>query len=224
MTDSLPTLTILEEFLLLALDDITGAFWPLSRSAFDNATAGAVIMDLMRLRRVDCDLHRLFVVNTLPTDDDILDPVLQALALEPVVGTRSIIDEVRFLGEEGEAFRERALQRLIERGMIKREDRKILWVFGERCYPVDSDNPTLREVKARILEAITGTTIPDIDTIMLVSLAEGCGLFTHVLNRPDLANAAPRIAAIGRMDLVGRAVATSITELETAIAMSSGLR
>src|ERR1700755_3391327 len=104
-----PPLTILEEFLLLALDDRAGEFWPLSRSAFDCATACAVLMDLMRLRRIDCDLQHMTVTSTKPVDDDRLDPVLRALAFDPLQATRSITDELRNLSEQGEALREKAI-------------------------------------------------------------------------------------------------------------------
>ena len=218
-----PPLTILEEFVLLALDDQAGDFWPLARSAFDCGTACAVIMDLMRLRRVDCDLHHLFVVSVEPTGDDILDPILRALALEPVQqATRAILDELRFLSGEGEAFRERALQRLVERGILKREDRKILWVFGTRHYPVNQDKP-IREVKLRILNVILGDDIPEAHDIMLVALAEACGLFHHILSAHEVEQAAPRIAQVARMDLLGHAVAETIAEVEASIAMASGL-
>ena len=114
MPESAPV-TILEEFLLLALDEQAGSFWPVPRSAFDCATAAAVLMDLMHLRRIDCDVRSVFVASAEPVDDDILDPVLRALALEPAHATRSINDELRFLSDEGEALRERAMRRLAER-------------------------------------------------------------------------------------------------------------
>jgi hypothetical protein len=218
-----PPLTVLEEFLLLALDDQAGDFWPLPRSVFDCGTACAVLMDLMKQGRVDCDLRNLFVVTALPVEDDILDPVLRALALEPVLATRSITDELRFLADEGEALRERALQRLVDRGILKREDRKILWVFGTRRYPILQDKE-LREAKLRVLNVVMGDEIPDPHDIMLVALVEACGLFRHILTAPELTKAAPRIAQVARLDFLGRAVSAAIAEVEAAIAMASGLR
>ena len=220
---NLPPLTILEEFLLLALDERGGDFWPLARSVFDCGTACAVVMDLMRLGRVDCDLRHLFVVSTEPTNDDILDPVLRALALEPVNrATRAVVDELCFLSDEGEAFRERAVQRLIERGILKREERKILWVFGTRRYPV-MNGAEVREVKLRMLLAILSHEIPEPHDIMLVALADACGLFAHLLSANEWAHAMPRIAQVARMDLLGRAVTEAITRVEASVAMASGL-
>lgn len=219
----LPPLTILEEFLLLALDDQARDFWPMPRSVFDCGTACAVLMDLMRLHRVDCDMRSLFVITAEPTGDDILDPVLQALALEPVLATRAIADELRFLSDEGEVMRERALQRLVERSILKREERKMFWVFGVRRYPLIHDKE-MREVKLRILGVILGDDVPEPHDIMLVALAEACGLFRHILSTHELAHAAPRIAQVARMDFLGRAASAVITEIEASIALASGLR
>jgi hypothetical protein len=220
---SLPRLTILEEFLLLALDDQAGAFWPLPRSVFDYGTACAILMDLMLQGRVDCDMRRLLITATEPTGDDILDPVLQALALEPTQGTRALPDELRFLADEGEGLRERAVLRLIERGILKREQRKIFWVFGARRYPI-LDDQEIREVKLRILGAILGPDTPELHDIMLVALAHACGLFQNMLSVHELAHTLPRIEQVAQMDLLGHALAAAIAEVEGSIAMASGLR
>lgn len=220
---NLPSLTILEEFLLLALDDQAGAFWPVPRSAFDCATAAAVLMDLMRLNRVDCDLSHIFVTNPEPTGDDILDPILQALALDPVRSTRSVTDELRFLSDEGESMRDHAVQRIIQRGVLKNEEEKIFWVFGTRRYPVQDDRE-IRAVKFRVVSTILGDSIPDPHDVSLVSLASASGILRSLLTTQEFHNSEARIAQIARLDILGRATAEVIADVEASIAMASGLR
>ena len=221
MTAELPPLTVLEEFLLLALDDAAGEFYALPRSTLDCATAGAALMDLMLRRRIDNDLHNAFVTDARPVGDPLLDPVLQVMALAPVLTPRPLKDWLRQLAEEGDALRQQALRRLVRRGILLREDRKILWVFGTRRYPVVQDKD-MREVKLRILGVILGAAIPAPPDIMLTALADSCGLFNHILNGPEGQKAAPRIAQVIRLDLIGQAVARAISEVESAIAMASG--
>lgn len=220
---ALPPLTILEEFILLALDDEAGEFYSLPRSTLDCTTAGAVLMDLMLRRRVDNDLHSAFVVSNEPVGDTILDPILQWLALEPLLTPHPIAAWLRQIMDEGEALREKALRRLEARGIIRREDKKVLWAFARRRYPVVQDKE-IREVKLRILGVILGDDIPEAHDIMLTALAEACGLFRHILSGHELARAAPRIAQVARLDLIGQAVAKTVVEIETAVAMASGLR
>ena len=106
-----PPLTVLEEFLLLAHDDRAEQFYPFARSTFDCATAGAVLMDLTLRHRIDNDLRNLFVVDPEPTNDDLLDPVLQTMALAPVLASRPITYWLRQIADEGEPLREKALKR-----------------------------------------------------------------------------------------------------------------
>jgi hypothetical protein len=216
-----PSLTILDRFMLLALDDQTGSFFPLRPAVFDMGTAAAVLMDLMLLRRIDCDMRNVYVTNVEPTDDDLLDPVLRALALEPVHGaTRAIRDEMQFLADEGSAFRERDVQRLIDGGVVRKNGAKIQRVtegafYGLRGAPVD--------IKARLIRQVTNGEIPDPDDIMLVALASACGLFGFMMNLHDLAQAAARISQLARLDLMGHALAKAVIEIEASIAMAEEL-
>jgi len=216
-------LTILEEFLLLALDDEAGHFYSLPQSTLDCACAGAVMMDLTLRRRIDNDLKNLFIIDTAPVDDNILDPVLQTMALAPVVQPHSVTHWLRQLMAEGEALREQGLQRLVDRGILVRQDKKIMWMFGTRRYPM-VDDTTVREVKWRILGVILRDEIPAPHDMMLTALAQACGLFRHILSPSQLDSTQTRIELVARMDLIGQAVAKSVTEIEAAIAMASGFR
>jgi len=218
-----PPLTILEEFLLLALDDSTGQFYPLARSTFDCASAGAILMDLTLRRRIDNDLRHIFVVDAAPTGNPVLDPVLQPMTIAPVLTPKPITYWLRQLADEGEALRERALRQLEAHGILKREDKKILWMFGTRRYPILHQKEQ-REAKLRILGVVLRDDIPEVHDIMLVALAHACGLFRHILSDHELAGATARIEAVAQMDLIGQAVAKAVGEIETAIAMASGFR
>lgn len=219
---SLP-LTLLEEFLLLSLDDRSGQFFPLSRSTFDCAVAGAVLMDLTLRGRVDNDLRDMFVVDNTPVGDDILDPVLRVMALAPVLTPQPLSHWLRLFAEEGPALREKALRRLESRGIIRRKDRKILWVFGTRRYPL-IDDKEVREVKTRIQDILFGSGVPTPRDVMLIGLSDTCGLFRFVLGPEEAETRADRIALVARMDLVGQAVAQGVSAIDAAIAMSSGYR
>ncbi|MGE3623361.1 MAG: GPP34 family phosphoprotein [Bdellovibrionales bacterium] len=218
-----PPLTIAEEFLLLALDDSAGQFYPLPRSTLDSSIAAAVLMDLTLLRRIDNDLRDMFVTDAQPTDNPILDPVLQIMSMAPVLTPRPIAAWLHDISNMGENLQEQALRHLEALGILRREDKKILWMFGTRRYPI-IDQKEQREVKLRILGVILRDDIPTPHDIMLVALANACGLFRHILSDHELEAAAPRIEQVARMDLIGQAVAQAIAEIETVIAMASGFR
>jgi Golgi phosphoprotein 3 len=162
-------------------------------------------------------------VDGTPTDDDLLDPALQLMSLSPILTPHPIAYWLRQMADEGEALREKALRRLESRGIIHRQDRKILWVFGTRRYPL-IDDKEMREVKLRILGVVLGEDVPTPHDVMLTGLAESCGLFRYILSAHEADSASARIAQVSRMDLIGQAVAKGITEIEAAIAMASGYR
>ncbi|MDX2028449.1 MAG: GPP34 family phosphoprotein [Alphaproteobacteria bacterium] len=218
-----PPLTILEEFLLLAHDDAASQFYPLARSTMDCATAGATLMDLTLRHRIDNDLKHMFVVDAEPVDDDLLDPVLQVMALAPVMEPRSIAHWLHQVAGEGEALRERAMRRLEMRGILKREEKKILWVFSAERYPILHEGD-VQQIKQRMRRVILGDDIPLPHDMMLTALAQACGLFDHILGGRELDAAQPRIDLVARMDLIGQAVAKAVTEVGTTMAMASGFR
>ena len=216
-------MTLLEEFLLLALDDQTGQLHPLAPSTLDCAVAGTILMDLTLRNHIDNDLRDMFVVDQSPTGDNILDPALQVMSLAPVLTPHPIAYWLRHFADEGGAFREKAFRRLEERGIIRKQNKKILWVFGTRRYPLVEEKE-LREVKLRILGVILGDDIPSPHDVMLTSLAEFCGLFRFILSEHEAEKAHARIEQVVRMDLIGQAVAKSIAAIDSAIAMASGYR
>lgn len=218
-----PPLTILEEFLLLTHDDETAQFYPLARSTMDCAAAGAALMDLTLRHRVDNDLKHMFVVDAEPVDDELLDPVLQVMALAPVMEPRTIAYWLHHVAAEGEALRERALKRLEARGILKREEKKILWIFTAERYPILHEGD-VRQIKQRMRSVILGDDIPLPHDMMLTALARACGLFDHILGSRELEAAQARIDLVARMDLIGQAVAQAVTEVETTMAMASGFR
>ena len=75
-----------------------------------------------------------------------------------------------------------ALQRLIERGVLRREENRVLWVFGTRRYPM-VENHEQQEVKLRIAALLMSDEIPDARDIVIVGLAEACGLLEHIFSK-----------------------------------------
>ena len=50
-------------------------------------------------------------------------------------------------------IQERSLARLVERGILRREDDRFMWVFHERRYPM-IDNKAVQEVRLRIMRVL----------------------------------------------------------------------
>jgi len=88
---------------------------------------------------------------------------------------------------------------------LKEVEKKILWVFSKRRYPV-VDNNEEKEVKTRIRDTILSDEIPDPRDIVLISLVRTCGLMDEIFSPEEIEIANSRIAQIAKMDLIGQAV------------------
>jgi hypothetical protein len=106
---------------------------------------------------------------------------------------------------------------LVKKGIIKLVEKKILWVFETRRYPV-IDDADEKEVKLRIINLLLSDEIPTPRDVVLICLADTCELFPIILNAREAERLAPRIAQIRRLDLIGLAVFRIVERLRSDIA------
>jgi golgi phosphoprotein 3 len=201
-------LTLAEELLLLSHDEKTGHFHNMDDAM--PALAGAVLMELALRDRIDTDLDQLMLIDATPTGEPVLDIILARVAAEP--GTHNTDDWIDFLKHNGQEIHDAALERLIERGILRREESRLLWVFGARRYPM-LESAEQQEVKLRIVNLLTSDEIPDARDVVIVALAQSCGLLERIFSPDELARLQPRIDQIVRLDLIGQAVRAAIEHL-----------
>jgi len=207
-------LSFVEEIVLLALDDQKGKFVDLPPLALDQALAGAVLLELAFQNRIDTDPAHLMLVSDQVTGDKILDPILKVIARAQ--DKQNAKYWVGVISADGEKIREAALARLVEKGVLKREEKKILWVIPGRRYPM-IQNKEEEEVRKRIRSVVVDGAIPSPRDVVLISLGSACQLLRTVLTDADLLKYSPRIAEVAKMDLIGQAVSKSVAEVQEAV-------
>lgn len=213
-------LTFAEEILLLALDDKKGTIKPMPAQAMKFALAGSLLMELALENRIDTDLRSLYVIDPAPTGDALLDETLQKVHAEPSRQPTSYwLSEIAWQTQD---LQERVLAQLVDKGVLKIEDRKILWVFAVRRYPL-LDDREVTEVRTRLRTLISGDSIPDARDAVLIGLVNACQLFDEIFTEEELTHLRPRIAELAKLDLIGREVARSINEISLAVAASMPL-
>lgn len=203
-------LNFAEEILLLTLDDKKGAFRPMPDQALRTALAGALLMELAVANRIDTDLHTLTVINTDPTGEPLLDEILHRLQTEKTNQNAAFwLNEVAW---QTDKLQERVLQGLVDKGVLKVEDRKILWVFAQRRYPL-MDDREVKEVRARLRELVLSKGIPDPREAVLIGLVNACGLAETLFPVQELPEVMPRLTELAKLDLIGREVDQAIREI-----------
>ena len=159
--------------------------------------------------KIDTDDKRLVVLDATLTGDPLLDPWLALIAAEKSV--HPVAHWLSVLADQQQEIEQPALERLMARGILKREDKKILWVIGLRRYPtVDGHERT--EVRTRLGQLILGDDIPDPRDAILISLLSGCRITDKIFTGPEFSTREKRLETLAKMDLVGREVAAATTE------------
>ena len=206
-----------EEIALLMLDDEDGEFVRVPGWSMQCAFAGAVLMELAIENRIDTDLKRLLLIDPTPLGDDLLDPALARIA--QASETHDARYWVDHLADDADEIRERALARLVECGILRREEDRFLWVFQSRRYPVVDGAPE-REVKLRIMEVLFGNEIPDPRDIVLICLVDASGVLRELLSGRELERASERIEQVCKLDLIGQAVSKAVWDIHSSIALA----
>ena len=206
-----------EEITLLMLNDEDGEFVRVPGWSMQCAFAGAVLMDLALENRIDTDLKRLVLIDPTPVGDDLLDPTLALLA--EATETHDARHWVDHLADSAETIRERALQRLVARGILRREEDRFLWVFQSRRYPIVDGEPE-REVKLRIMEVLFSNEIPDPRDIVLICLVDACGILRELLTAKELERSSERVDQVRKLDLIGQAVSKAVWDIQSSIALA----
>jgi Golgi phosphoprotein 3 len=204
---------IAEEILLLALDADEAGGRALPVHGLNTALAGAVLMDLALLHRVDTDLESLAVVDEEPTGDPVLDDVLRQLAETSGAGTTA--GWVDHLARDSDVLQARLLDRLVERGAIERSGGRMWRSLGRRRFKV-IDGRAARDIKRRIAALLLSDAIPDPKDVALIALADACAILDRLFEPRQAKALQPRIAQLATMDLIGQAMARTLRDLQTA--------
>ena len=202
-------LSLGEEILLLLVEGDTDDLRPVRPWSLACALAGATLMELSMLDRVDTDLQNLFLMDETPTGHGPLDAALTEIGAAGSGSTRFWLES--FAGRADE-LKKGYLDMLSERGLfLAGREETLNPALGPA--PLDVDDASGR-VRLRVLRCLLTADIPDARDVMIVCLAEACGLFDRVLTGTEVEAARPRIALLRQMDQIGRTITDAIWELE----------
>ena len=199
-----------DELLLLLIDNKRGDLIPIPEWSLSCALAGALLMDLELEGRIDTDPDYLSLLDATPLGDDLLDPVLAEIDQAETV--RHARFWVTHFAERGDGIRAQTLTRLTAQGILEAEAGGFFSflpsVSRTRRYPAGQ---AMREdVQLRIMRTLFSNDIPDPNDVVIIGLANACGVFERLLAPAEQEVAQERIALLGRMDLIGRAVTEAI--------------
>ena len=212
------TVTLCEEIILLTLSDDGQLLRRHDDFSVRAAVAGACLMDLALLGRVDNDLEKMFVVSAAPTGEPHLDLALQLLAKRggEVELERGAAD---VYAEAGQLY-SLAFSRLIQRGIIEPRDEVFAWVMKTRKYP-QIDDTVQMEAKQKIFNILTSKTVPDSAEVALVTLAYETDILGLFMSGREIKRLTSRIQDIADLEITLQVVRQISSVIKAQIALAS---
>ncbi|MFQ3670368.1 MAG: GPP34 family phosphoprotein, partial [Verrucomicrobiia bacterium] len=152
-----------------------------------------------------------------PLNNTILDPALATIAAVPE--PKPIEHWLEIFANDAQAIKTRSLTHLVQTGILQQEEHRLLWLIPTRRYHT-LDNREKAEVRARLHTLITSSDLPEPRDIVLLTLLKACNLLDEILPDNEIELHRERIQQLCKMDLIGQAVARSISEIQNSIMQS----
>ncbi|WP_229068178.1 GPP34 family phosphoprotein [Actinoplanes sp. DH11] len=211
---------LVEDLALLLLDDETGV--PAGAGTLSYTLGGAVLVDLALRGRIESDDEgrswltdpKVHATGTEPLGDPLLQEAFERVSRKPRSAQTLLI-------EIGSRLWNPVTERLIERGLIRRETKRVLGLFRSTRLPA-ADAEHEQELRRKIRAVLVDGAEPDARTAALTALLSASGALPAL--RPQLAwssDVAKRAKQLESGNWGAAAVSTAVTRTAAAIAASS---
>ncbi len=204
-------MTLTEDLVLLLLSPDTGRAI-VDSTSFDRAIGGALLLDLATRERITADgdgaKARLTVADDTPTGDPLLDAALARLD-KPVKAQKAVERLAR-------GTRTPVLERLVERGLVRRERSRLLGVLPVTTWPPVDAVPR-EELRRRVAAVLRDGAQPDQHLALLISLVHAVKA-EHKIVDGTRRQLRARAAEVTEGEWAGKAVRKAIQAVEAGVA------
>jgi len=211
-------LNLYEEIMLLALRDEEGT---IATGYSEHVVAGAILAELLLDQQISIEDTRKQLVdlqNTKPTGDPIIDECLERIVTSK--RRRSLQTWISRLAGTKD-LRHKVARRLCDRGILRADLDKVLFVFTRQVYPEIDPLPEKKIVERLRTAIFTDRDEVDPRTVMLVSLANGAELLNKTFGRKEVRGRRKRIEQIVNGELTGKATKQVIAACQTALMVAA---
>ena len=205
-------LSLPEELILMLLNEQNGYFHQVPGWDLNCTVVGAVLAELSLQSRIDTDLDSLHLLDRTDTGDPALDPFLKQIADEPAQRNAQYWIE-RFAGQ-AESIIDQTLDRLVGLKILEHHDGDF-WTLATAKWYEDlrggaQEGTVGQFIKTRVVKALFTDEIPDPREVIVICLVNACDVFRIMFELDE--ETEERIAAICRMDLIGRSIAAAVAQ------------
>jgi len=212
-------LSLAEELLLLALNDEKGTVLMAGATGLPYGLAGALLVELIAAGLLRIEGKALVAAPSGSARDEILDGVLSEI--RSAKRTRDIKHWVGKVGRSGRKIKAKLAERLVAKGILRKEEKRLLLIFPTTRYPQVNPRPEYG-VRERVRAALRGMTPPDERTAALISLVHACDLVGPLFEKGERREAKKKAKEISANQPVGSAVARTVEAVKAAVIIAAG--
>ncbi|MEO1435669.1 MAG: GPP34 family phosphoprotein, partial [Bacteroidota bacterium] len=164
--------------------------------------------------------HRLHVndgqLELIETPEDATDRILhKALTENPKA--KELKKTITELADTGGEIKEKILQQLIDKNILRKEEGKVLWVFNTKKWQTENPMPEIR-LKARLRHILIDGKTPTAKELMILQITEACGIIKAIFpNSKERRTASERLKTLKTDDPVTEELSKSIQKAIAAI-------
>ncbi|MEV5985488.1 GPP34 family phosphoprotein [Streptomyces sp. NPDC052051] len=211
-------LTVGEQIVLLGLDERDGT--PREQLRVGCAVAAAPLLRLVLSGKVVERDGRLVAVQPPAEDEPLASVVTEQIRQHPEAKPQAWLLAIRDQAVTA------AYAGLLEKGLVRREGRKILGSFGSYRYPV-TDPSVPAELRRELAAVVRAEAPPAPETAELIALLHHARLHSLALPDEDPAKTAPRMAEVaeglGPVETVGKAISAALAAVTVLLAAVPGM-
>ncbi len=202
-------LSIAEGFYLIALDDEEGRLLSNAEKTYIYGVLSAAILELYLLKKVSLKDSVIQILDNGGTGNGILDKILHKLH-----SGKSIVDEIENLHHHFTHIREDLDELLVQRGILRREETKLLWIpLSER---MDNANYAFEQEIRNVLQAMVFKSAKSTPSfVILMALIYYCHILDEVFtDKDDLIDAEKVAKDIVNSDVIDAEVTACLKSLK----------
>lgn len=206
-------LNLIEEFLLIALDDERGQF-VIDSTHLHFGLAGAILLEMALREKIDISGETLKLIHDEYEVEMVINKVIDQIKLKP---GKKVKDWIEILSKQAEELKQDTLLRLQNKGILRKEEHKILWVIPNNKYPTSDITPE-NKVRQRLSDVMLRGAKSEANDIMLLSLIDVSDLTKEAFrNKDEYAIVKKKIKEVTQEIRISHVINKSIREIQAAI-------
>ncbi|MHA2091554.1 MAG: GOLPH3/VPS74 family protein [Candidatus Kariarchaeaceae archaeon] len=203
-----------EEFLLLVLDNKTGKLRENMTPHLSIGLIGGILLELVLNGRITIHNNHIILIDETPVEDKLLNEALSLIIAEDE--KLPVLFWIRKLRYHYSKLETELLDRLVEKGILRKSVQKRFWLFTDNRYHFI--RPEIKEIiKQNIYQIVVINEESDHHTLAKLSLIYATNCTTEIFTEDELEEYIHDIRNLVAGDEIGQSVATAINNIIDAL-------